>query len=378
MAPPSPALRRNVLYIGGFFTGGPAFYRAGLEREAARFSRVRGVPVSVEDAGGGADSDLTARYRLRAATPEGPVEVAYELLRWEDIVLDHFARPWSWRLREGAATLLDTLANGVFLEVLRRMRRFAMVWLFPFVYYPLALALAALAGLAVDALVGGAAGFASGFLAGCLVLAAAGAFGRRNFAYLFLNDWIFNRAVALDRTPELWTRIDAFADRAAERLREGAETVIVGHSFGASLAPLVAARLGQRHPGLVEAGGLTVVTLGGSPALIGLHPAARRFREGIEAAAGLEAVPWIDVSSSHDAINIKRYDPVARFGLRGRGPILLDTRFGRVAGRGPFAKLGLMRLHMQFLKAAERGDGYDYIGILTGRRPVREALEALR
>jgi hypothetical protein len=88
-------------------------------------------------------------------------------------------------------------------------------------------------------------------------------------------------------------------------------------------------------------------------------------------------VPWIDVSSSHDAINIKRYDPVARFGLRGRGPILwTPASAGR--GPGPFAKLGLMRLHMQFLKAAERGDGYDYIGILTGRRPVREALEALR
>jgi hypothetical protein len=76
------------------------------------------------------------------------------------------------------------------------MRRFAMVWLFPFVYYPWRSPRGA-AGTRRRRLVGGATGFAAGFLAGCLVLAAAGAFGRRNFAYLFLNDWIFNRAVAL-------------------------------------------------------------------------------------------------------------------------------------------------------------------------------------
>jgi pimeloyl-ACP methyl ester carboxylesterase len=376
-SPSEPRLLcRQVFYIGGFFTGGPAFYGRVLKREAQRFARAHGVPIWVTDAGNSPDSDFVARYHLRAETPQGFVETAYELLRWEDIVLDQFARPWSWRVREAAATLFDYLVAGVFRAMLQRMRRFALIWLFPFIYYPGALLLSAAAGLVVsEALGGGAAGFLTGFGLGALGLLGAGSFGRRCFAYLFLNDWILNRAIALDRAPEIWTRIDAFADQVAQRMEvPGRETVLVGHSFGASLAPLVAARLAERHPGVLEASSLTLVTLGGSLAVIGFHPRAACFRARIEAAARLDGVFWIDVSSSLDAINFKRFDPVASFGLQGRAPVLRDTRFGGPTRRGLLAKLNLMSLHMQFIKASEQEDGYDYIKLLTGWDSVRDAL----
>ena len=96
VAPSSSETRlrcRQVFYIGGFYTGGPAFYRGILCREAQRFTRVHGVPIGVTDAGNSPDSNFVARYLLRAETPLGLVETTYELLRWEDIVLDQFARP---------------------------------------------------------------------------------------------------------------------------------------------------------------------------------------------------------------------------------------------------------------------------------------------
>jgi Lipase (class 3) len=381
MVAPSPSetrLRcRQVFYIGGFYTGGPAFYRGILYREAQRFTRVHGVPIWVTDAGNSPDSGFVARYLLRAETPLGLVETTYELLRWEDIVLDQFARPWSWRIREATATLFDYLAAGVFRAMLQRMGRFALIWLFPFIYYPGALLLSAAAGLAVNEALGGeAAGFLTGFGLGALGLLGAGSFGRRSFAYLFLNDWILNRAIALDRAPEIWTRIDAFADQVAQRMQEvpGRETVLVGHSFGASLAPLVAAQLAERHPGVLKASPLTLITLGGSLAVIGFHPRAARFRTKIGATVRLDGVFWIDVSSSMDALNFKRFDPVASFGLQGRAPVLQDTRFGGATRRGLRSKMDFMRLHMHFIKASERESGYDYIGLLTGWDSVRDAL----
>ena len=49
--------------------------------------------------------------------------------------------------------------------------------------------------------------------------------------------------------------------------------------------------------------------------MIGFHPRAARVRTKIEATARLDGVFWIDVSSSMDALNFKRFDPVANFGL---------------------------------------------------------------
>ena len=376
--PPRPACRRHVHYVGGFFTGGPAFYFGTLARECARHGRVHGSPVEI--APEGAAGGLSPAVALRAERPEGRVETRYTLLRWDDIVLDRFARPWTWRIAAGAATLLDYVANGAFVRMMRLMRRFGFLWLFPFVYYAGAAGGAALAGFTVAALLREA-GFEIAILAGLaangLVLLAAGALGRASYAYLFLNDWIFSREVALDRTPELWTRIDAFADRIVRSLADPAvdEVVLVGHSFGASLAPLVAAAASRR----VEAAALprlTILTLGGSLALIGFHPRADRFRAGLRRAAALPGVAWIDLSSSSDAVNFKRFDPVAQFGLSEpgtRSPLLLDTRLVR-RRRGLLGKIALMRLHMQFIKAADQPGGYDYIGLVTGAVPVRRAL----
>ncbi|HEX2553185.1 MAG TPA: hypothetical protein VHL98_05750 [Microvirga sp.] len=380
--PPRPALRRHVYYVGGFFTGGPAFYFGTLARECARFGRVHGTAVAFD--GSGPADGLTPEVTLRAERPEGAVETRYALLRWEDIVLDRFARPWTWRIAGGVATLLDYLATGAFGRMLRLMRRFAFLWLFPFVFYAGAAAAAGLLGLGVAGLLrdaGFRTAFLAGFVAGGLVLLAAGALGRRTYAYLFLNDWIFSREVALDRAPELWARIDAFAERVAGSLADPAvdEVVLVGHSFGASLAPLVAAAAGERAAAGALAR-LTILTLGGSLALIGFHPRATRFRAGLQRAASLPGVAWIDVSSSYDAVNFKRFDPVARFGLadgNARSPLLLDTRFARGRRGGPLRKLDLMRLHMQFIKAADRPDAYDYVGLVTGVEPVRKALAGI-
>jgi hypothetical protein len=371
--------RRHVYYIGGFFTGGPAFYFGMLARECARHERVHGVPVALSPEG--PSEGPTPAFALRAHRPEGAVETRYALLRWEDIVLDRFARAWTWRITEGAATLVDSLANGALLRILRLMRRFGFLWLFPFAFYAGAAGGAALAGLGVAGLLreaGFAAAVLAGLAAGGIALLAAGALGRRLYAYLLLNDWIFSREVARDRAPELWTRLDAFAQEAARSLGDPAidEVVLVGHSFGASLAPLVAAALSER----VEAATLprlTILTLGGSPAAIGFHPKAERFRAGLKRAAALPGVAWIDVSSSYDAVNIKRFDPVERFGLAGpgvRSPLLLDIRLARPGRGGVLRKLDLMRLHMQFIKAAERPGAYDYVGLITGAAPVRRAL----
>lgn len=378
---------RHVFYIGGFFTGGPAFYRRYLVREAARYARVHQVAVEVADRH--ERDGLYPGYLLSWQGAKGAFKTIYELLSWEDIVLAEFAKPWSRRLPDALATFVDYLTNGAFLGMLRAMRRFAVIWLFPFLFYGIGSLGAALAGLgaalaAARLGAGETAAFLSGLIASGSLLLLVGAFGRTSFAYLLLNDFIFSRAIALDRAPEIWTRLDAFADHLADEMVRWPEReyVLVGHSFGASLAPLLVARLFERHAVRLEGGSLTLVTLGGSLALIGLHPAASRFRAGIQGAASRPDLDWFDVSSSHDPINIKRFDAVEWFDLADsistpRSAMLLDTQFKAASEPGFFARLRFMRLHMHFIMASEKPGAYDYIGAITSPAPIRQTLADL-
>jgi hypothetical protein len=382
-----PARRfvRHVYYVPGFFMGGPRFYRRTLVKEGERHAAAHGVAVEVSDDPELSADGLVPRFRLRARRPEGEVETRYALMRWEDIVLDYLAKPWSWRIAGGLATFFDYVLSGAYGRMFGLMRRFAIAWLFPFLYYPLALALVAVAGVLAYGL-GRAAGWETGaFLIGLVVsglaLLAAGQLGRTAFFYLILNDFIFSRAIALDRAPELWTRLDAFADHVAVSLDrpDVDEVVVIGHSFGACLSPLVVERLAERHGDSLSRTPVTLMTLGGSLPLIGLHRRANRFRAALQRVSALPNVTWIDVSSSYDAMNFKRFDPIARFGLhdpaRGtRSPQLIDTRFGKHQEGGFIAKWKLMRVHMQFIKSTDRREGYDYLRLITSAVPIPEAL----
>lgn len=382
---PRRSFVRHVYYVPGFFMGGPRFYRLTLASEAIRHGRAHGVEVKMTDEGEHATDGMVPRFVLRAKRPDRDVDVRYALLRWEDIVLDYLARPWSWRIRAGAATFVDYVGSGTLTRMFKLMRRFAIAWVMPFIYYPLAMILIAVVGLLVHG-AGRAAGLEAGafllaLLASALALMAVGQFGRFAYGYLILNDLIFSREIALNRTPELWARLDAFADHVSASLDrpEVDEVVVIGHSFGACLAPLVVARLADRHGDALARSRVTLMTLGGSLPLIGLHRKATRFRQALQQASALPTVTWIDVSSSYDAMNFKRFDPISFFKLHDpakgtRSPQIIDTRFGQHQGGGFFAKWNLMRVHMQFLKSTERREGYDYPGLITGAVPIPEAL----
>lgn len=376
---------RHLYYVPGFFMGGPRFYRHTLASEASRHGRANGIEVKVADDGEHSADGPLPRFVLRARRPERDVEVRYSLLRWEDIVLDYLARPWSWRIRAGAETFVDYVFSGVLGRMFGLMRRFAIAWVMPFVYYPLAMVLVVLAGLSVHGALRAAGleawAFLLGLAASGLALLAAGQFGRFAYGYLMLNDLIFSRAIALDRAPELWNRLDAFADHVAGSLGRADvdEVVVIGHSFGACLSPLVVERLAERHGDALSRTPVTLMTLGGSLPLIGLHRRAKRFRAALQRVSALPNVTWIDVSSSYDAMNFKRFDPIVRFNLhdpaRGtRSPQLIDTRFGKHQGGGFIAKWKLMRVHMQFIKSTDRREGYDYLRLITGAVPIPEAL----
>lgn len=374
---------RHVYYVPGFFTGGPRFYRTTLAREAGRFARTHGVKVRLSDDTELSTDGLVPRFTLRARFPDRDVETRYALLRWEELVLDYLAKPWSWRIREGAAMALDTVRTGMFGRMYRLMRRFGILWLWHVLFYPVMVIASVVAGLAVHGLVGlsgwSGAAFLAGLAAATAVLAWGAALGRTGFSFLMINDLICNRDIALNRAPELWAKLDAFADHAADSLRrqDVDEVVVVGHSFGASLAPLVVARLAERHGEALRASGVTLLTLGGSLPLIGFHPKAYRFRAALQAAAAAPNVAWIDVSSSYDAMNFKRFDPIRGFGLESaapatRPPRLIDTRFGKHQGGGFRRKWNFMDLHMQFIKSTDRREGYDYVRLMTSPVPIPE------
>jgi len=200
-----------------------------------------------------------------------------------------------------------------------------------------------------------------------------------------LADWIFARDYMLRRRADIYSRIDAFADRVIARIRTGDvdEVIIVGHSLGATLVIDLLARALARDPDLGKYGPkLGVLTIGATIPKLALHPAGGWVREAARRVAQGPLLPWVEFQSRDDIISFDRFHPVLLTRVNDADdatpPLIRRVQFHEMLSEAAFRRyrFNIMRLHYQFVMANERRAPYDYFMLVCGPAPFWATVNA--
>lgn len=326
---------------------------------------------------------------MQCEGPDGTAEVAYTVLRWDDVVSRHFPRANGRRLVAAPLLWWRLVRCGHFAALRRVGRRFAIVILNVHLIFAGLVALAGLATAGLLALVElerwpgvAVAALAAALALALLTLAMAATRGRPFYVAHLVDDTAFTHRHAAARVPEMATRLDAFAGAIVAAVREADEVVVVGHSSGSFLSVEALARALDRAPALGTDGARVVlVTLGSVLPWIALDPAADRVRAALTRVAAAPFA-WIDVLATWDWLSIHACDPLGAVGLPGQAnrPVTLQVALGNLvdARTRRRTRYNLFQRHFQLLMASRHTRSFDYLALVTSPQPVEVFVESCR
>ena len=386
-----PVRRRTVFYIGGFDPKGAAHYHALYRDEAAKQAQVSGLTVKVDKRQKSAYGN--AFWQLEAPGPEGVVQTRYEVMRWDDIVRQHWPRNQARLVWDMLTTTALNLRTGALWHM------FKLSWP-PVVALvaPVALLLAVLLGAPL--LAWGV--FAALHVAGLLWAAAAAAATlagalwaglklQQKYSMLWMmRSYAFTAQQAQGRVPALDERLaeHARALLAAVSSGDNDEALLVAHSSGSIMAATVLAKALEIDPtlgrGANRATTVSLLTLGQWIPLLGCLPQAVGFRADLQRLVSAEGLDWIDFGAPPDGCCFALVDPIAACGVVPAvphldRPKLLSPRFADMFEAPVYTALrrDRFRIHFQYLMASERNVPYDFFAITAGHQTLAQRFASL-
>lgn len=362
---------RQVFFIGGFDPKSPRHYHR-LYRDAAKH-RPRGADVEPVTVGTRESvSPLMDAWDVNWGAGEQCLRSRYAVLRWDDLVRQHWPRSQAHILMDHWRVYVGALRQGVFGRIRRASRPVFWLAMLPLL---IGVVLAAVSGLVV-----------AGLQAGGLVSATWGAALAPVLWLLLLrlwrrwvdSDWLlrlysFTVSQAAGRLPALEQRLDAWADEVVQcaEARPESQLLVVGHSTGSILAVSVMSRVLARRPAWGRPGSrpLELLTLGHCTPILAWQDNAAAFRNELARVVAAPGVSWLDVTAPADWAAFGRVGPwlgADRPGLRQVSP-----QFHRSMSAAAYQNLLKHRhlLHMHYLRPQELAGGYDVVA-LTAAAPT--------
>jgi pimeloyl-ACP methyl ester carboxylesterase len=375
-AQPVAIRRRIVLHLGGYDIAEPAEQHRLFTRELARFGRTWSVQATAGPAPEIAGP--IARWNVTTAGPGWRCETSYRVLRWDDIVSRELARGHPGRLVRAALAFADFVGTGTVFRYLRISWPFTLYFCFPFATLALFLVTSSAAGLWIS----GWTGLLTGTGLFTALYLGPGRWWRVPQA---LDYWIFSREHVRARRPETARRLEEFTDAllAAANDPEADEVLLVGHSFGATLALELLVRALARQPGLGT--GRTAVgllTVGAAIPQLALHPRGANVRACAATVAASAAVDWAEYQACDDPISFYKVDPVALQRRRdyppGSRPMVRRVHARDMLAAATYHRFRhrWVRLHYQFLMANDVRARYDFYMFACGPVPFRHLVAA--
>lgn len=377
--------RRHVFYVEGYDPRGADGYHRMFAREWKHFGRTWGVRTDLGELQ--IDSEHFAHWDIDTAAPNWEVAVRYEFLRLEGPIRRNIARPLVRQIPDALWWTVTDWATGTTFRIIRAAWRFAL---------HLALIQGLLVAWLVLAAVGGmVAGAAAARLLDLSIWAAA-AFGIAVGIACLLGLRPLARRWLVIQVGNCWPHVrrfargapsgfEPYAEACARRLVEAAraadadEIVLVSHSAGCAISPVIMARAFEIDPDLGRHGpAIVMMTLGSLMPGFALHPSAQKLRAAMRSLAREPSLFWLDCQARKDPMNFWQFDPIAGCGIdlgaERRNPAVWVVRMRDMLTEDIYERLrfNYFRMHYQFIMGNNQRAEYDYNLLICGPLPIRE------
>jgi hypothetical protein len=369
-------VRRHVFHIGGYDPILPDTQLARFRRSLSSFEKTWNV--SARALGAPDATTVSATWQAESSGPNWKTNTTYEMLRWDDLILQDHSRNMLSRLGAAMVTLGDWIVTGTLFRFIYSSWKYAGFFLFPYLW----IAAFALSGAVGGTLLVRLAGLhgALAFLAGAAIAVAVFSgllqrYGWKKPINHVFDDWIFSRQYVYGKRPLMSARVDEFARAIAARAAKAdvEEIVIVGHCLGAALVMEAVARALKLDPDLTRHGPtINILTVSATIPKFALHPAGASVRAAAAAVAGETAICWAEYHARDDAISFYRFDPVtlkrvSREHTGGR-PMIRRVQLPSMMSPESYKRhrLNFMRLHYQMVMGNDQQSPYDYCMVVCG------------
>jgi hypothetical protein len=374
--PGTPTVRtRKVLYLCGYDPRGASHYYSLYRDEAAKARSITGSVYTLSP------RKRNGRFSASWSVDSDTTRCDYEFLGWDDIIRNYWPKSPFSILGHAAHLYAYYTLTGTAAKIRRISRTHFVTFIYPLFFLLFLLAssigLALVAGTAVAAVLPG---YRLEWLASALVAIAAflrlGEYLEKRFNfYWLLRIYSFFITLSNSKVKEFDTHIQRYAEHLLDTLErnEYDEVLLVGHSVGTILLPLVVSRALELDPQLRGARArLALLTLGHCIQDVTLLPHAEPVRAAIRATAS-SGIFWLDVTSPPDGACFPLVDVAEGSGLQRaahqpRYPLSISARFHKMFSPEHYRdiKRDRMRIHFQYLMAGDHPTEYNYFDITAG------------
>lgn len=366
---------KRIYYISGFDPRGARFYHQLFRDESKKSEQTSGATISTGKRKV-LDQHIT-QWQVDSTWDGVPYKVDYRFMAWDDVIKHYWISNIWMLILKSIPMYFNHLKIRLFPKFKKAGRGPYICIIYPLVFVSLTTLATALIGffLFVFAFKLSEITFLSiaiSALGMYLFVKSAIRMGEKWNVWWILRTYFFLSLWIQRPLPELESKLKAFAERIVQDQKESAvdEVVIVGHCFGSMLAVQVMANiLSLNHDELKNK--LNVMTLGQCIPYLSYAPAASHFREKLEAFANNKHYPWFDMGARADPLCFQQVNPAIAEGVNlssDKVPYQFVVKPYEMFSDGKYKELkrNKMRIHFQYLMAADIKTDFDYFEIVTG------------
>ncbi len=362
--------RRAVFYISGFDPRGARHYHTLYKEESAKQTAINGMKLEV-----GPRQKLQEHIHHWTVNSE-ETHTDYHVLGWDDLVRNHWiSKPLTLAWRS-----LQAYWHVIVTGALWRAGQVNMAPMLTYLY-PLALMLLlALVSYITGGIVAGLLPAPFAILTWLLKIGiAAGCFAvgmrlmEKLHVYWLLRIFCFGSGQAKAHLSESVERTDYFADFIATKLHTESydEILLIGHSVGTILLPMMGEKLLTDHPDLLEKP-ITFITLGQCVPLVSFMPESEPCRKALRFMAR-QPLQWLDLAAPPDGVSFSLTGPFKEICEPGALKLrCASPRFHSLLDMSTYNRIkrNKFRMHFQYLMAGDKAGKYDYFLLTAGDQPL--------
>jgi hypothetical protein len=377
---------RRILFIGGYDPKSSKRVYTEQAKQIALYNTRFGKTLQISKL----DKNHPLRLTWTLNQAQENTQARFDLLQWDDLVRQHWARSDAAMAREALASLWQLIRTGQLRAMWQLSHPLVYGAMLPYALALLATGLPMLAGWFTASLLARISAYPALPWLGGLAVAAVTAL----LAYLKLRQvpvtW-FLRVVTFTRRYAYEPHNTSGSYPYRERIRAWAqmlkaelinstedEILIVGYSAGSIVATGLLVELSRLLPPEQQSK-LALLTLGNCIPAAACLPAGHALRQDLQSLAQQGSF-WLDITSPTDWGSIQGLDAASRYAQMPASPLRqqLSPRFHTLFTRASYEALrkDKYRVHQQYLLCTELlGDSpqaYDYFALLCGPLTLRQ------